>query len=209
MNIYTRTAIVWLLLALLVSACASPSPAKQTEAAVLEKARIVGSEGQLQLENGYTLANIAPEAVALKAYQMGAVGAYALYDTGRNLAIFICQGNGEYYLVSVIDTTHSALLGADRQLAQLGIKPDTIRSAEQLIGALRKVGFEELRPKEFPALMGSIRLAIRWLQTQGSRVVVGAGSMGATLSDVILIPAYILTPEMLYPWPSNFDPEMH
>jgi hypothetical protein len=186
-NIYTRTLMIFLLFALLFSACGEAKPA------LTDIARI-NDDGSVELVGGGTLDRIAPEAIAINAVLTIQRGAFALINEGQHIAVFIAPGgqtaNGtNFYFSAFINTSRVALVDARRQLQMLGIDSAKIQTLQQMVNALKEQGFEELTCATTPTLIATLRLGMGFLR-----------SIGSTISDVLVVPAVMLTPEMMYPW---------
>jgi hypothetical protein len=200
-----KTIMGWICIAIMITSCCTRTPAQQTMTAAGELARI-NADGSIDMENGMSVSMLAPFAVAANAATTAQPYAGAYLNDCQHLAIFITQGSGQYYILTVIDTAHNAILGADRQLVELGIDA-TGQTMEEMIAALRARGFERIPPGAAPTLFATIKLAVRFLSTNGARLVTGVKGLGSTLSDVIIVPAVLLTPEMLSPWFDADAPE--
>jgi len=189
----TRLVMVALLFALLFSGCAPDTRTQATMAAVYEQARIA-TNGTVTLENGTSYGDIIPDVIAVNAVLTAQPGAYALINDAQNLAIFISPAGKnaqgvQYYLYGVINTSRTCLVDAQRALVGLGIDSSKLGTLEELKTVLRSRGFEELTPASAPALIGVLRLGMGFLR-----------SLGGAISDALVVPAIMLTPEQLYPW---------
>lgn len=206
-NIYTKTLMIFCLFALLLSSCTN-SGARATTVALYEQARIA-TNGTLTLENGASYADITPDVLAVNAVLTAQPGAYALINSAQNLAIFIAPAGAnaqgvQYYLYSVINTTRTCLVDAERALVGLGIDSSKLRTLEELKTVLRSRGFEELTPATAPTLIASLRLAMGWLKSRGAQAVAGVRNLDLqNLSQLLVVPAILLTPEQLNPFCGN------
>lgn len=196
-HIYTRTLVYFTLILFLVTSCAQHSPAVQTETAIIERARFTLDGVDFQAD----ASTIAGDLWAVQKVIDGSRGAYMLYDCERQLAVFISEGGkmvggGRYFFYGVIDISHNALVDAGRQLRALGIDVDDITSLDQLKTILQRHGFTQYAASSLPLLASAVRLGMGFLK-----------SLGGTLSEVLVVPAGALTPEMLYPWVDpDFEP---
>jgi hypothetical protein len=194
-NIYTRTAIVFSLFALLLTACGS-SGAKQTQTAIYEQAIFaMDTSRAVRLQNGASYDDITADAIAISAVITAQKGAFMLLNDCQHLAVFIspagANGNGgaAYYLYTFIDTSKTALLSANRILSELGIGDSQLTSIDALTTALRERGFTPVTTAALPTLATTLRLGMGFLR-----------SLGGTISHVILVPALMLSPEQIAPW---------
>ena len=188
----TRYAFYSILLLFVYTSC-DRTPARQTEAATLDLARIA-LDGQVTMSNGRGLDSITPEAIAINAVMTGQRGAFALLNEGRHLAIFIAPGGqapggATWFISATVNTSRVALVDTRRQLQLMGIDSAKIQTLQQMVSALKSNGFTELTCAATPTLIATLKLGIGYLR-----------SIGGTLSDMLVVPSYMLTPEQLQPW---------
>lgn len=201
-KIYTKTLLVWLLMALIFSGCeGKKSPVEQTAIAVRELAR-VNADGSITLEGSTTLADLAPMAVALNETLEARTASAALmyFRDADHIAFFVTTGQRGAMFLTAIDTNCTAIVDASAKLEQFGINLDNVHSLTQLERLLKDNKFEELTTEQIPTVIATLRLAIAWMKSQGGRVVAGIGGAGATISDILAVPAWSLSPENLYPF---------
>lgn len=188
-----RIVMLILLFALLLSGCTPEGQTQKTMEAVYAQARIA-VDGTVSLENGANYGDITAAAVAVNAVLTSQASAYALYNDAQHLAVFLSPAGTnaqgvQYYLYGVINTSRTCIVDAQRVLAGLGIDSSKLRTLDELKDALRAHGFSELNPVAVPTLIATLRLATGFLRT-----------MGGTLSDVLVVPAIMLSPEQMLPF---------
>lgn len=198
MRTYTRFVMIFLMFALIVSACATGQPDTQATVSAVYDAGMVAAKvkpsGQVYLLNGATIGDITPAMLAVSAVTTGQQGAFMLLNRGSQIAVFISPagnvaGKAQAYLFAFVDVSKTALLSANRMLYEFGIDTQDIHSLEDLTVRLRNRGFEQLAPASVPTLYASLRLGVAFLK-----------SLGGTITDLILVPAVLLTPDQLYPF---------
>jgi len=182
-----RHLMYFILLALLITSCAQPN----TEATRAKAAAVT-------LLGANTLQTATPELYAISKVVSSSPGAFMLFDDCARIAVFISPGgqtaNGTiYYFAAFVDTVHTALIDANNTLIDFGIDPQKITTLEEMRTALRSRGFEELAPTTLPTLYGALKLGLGFIR-----------SLGGTITDIMIMPTYMLTPDMLFPW---VDPE--
>jgi hypothetical protein len=190
-----------LIIAVWITSCGE-SGANATLESVRAQARaaVDGQMAAVTLVGAETLQEDAPALWAISKAIANQPGALMLYNDCQHLAIFISQGgktaSGQiYYFMGVVDTNTTAIVDATRQLISLGIDPK-LNNLEDMTNMLRARGFVELTATTTPLLLSTLRLAIGFLK-----------SMGGTISEVLVVPTYMLTPDQLYPWvPSDWTP---
>lgn len=195
-DFYTKTFVIFLLFALLLSGCAAPDTRTQaTMDAVKERAReaVEGKIAAMGLVGSNSLQNVAPDLWAINKAVTSQPGAYMLLNDVQQLAVFIAPGGKTaagltYYFTGFIDVSKTAIVDANRQLASLGIDPQT-KTLEEMLAALRSRGFTELTPVVAPTLVATLRLGLAFMK-----------QLGTTISDVLIVPTFMFTPETLYPW---------
>ena len=192
----SRYILYTIIVALLLTACA-PTTAQRTQTAVIERARFT-LEG-IRTSDGVAMSAIAGDLYAIAKVTEGANGAYLFYEAEQQIAVCLTEGGkmiggGRYWFAGIIDVNHTALLDAGRAFRAMGIDIDDVNSLAELKTALQLRGFEQFAPASVPLLAGAVRLGIGFLRT-----------LGGTMSDILTIPAYMLTPEMLNPFCINGD----
>jgi hypothetical protein len=118
------------------------------------------------------------------------------------VAVFVAQGgaasNGSpYTFIGFVNVTHNYIIDPAKAMSGLGIDFSQIKSLTELKAVLRNNGFDELTEKTAPTLLATIRLAMGYLKTLGVGI---STTLGATISDVLVVPAGLLTPEYYNPW---------
>jgi hypothetical protein len=201
-NIYPRTIFIFLFLFTLLTSCKvknSDVTKVRDQAATLA----ADQKAALDLVGDRTLQEAAPALWAIdQASVVMAPGAFMLLNQNREIAIFIAQGglapNGSpYTFVGVIDTAHNCIVDATRQFSLLNVDLSNVKTIDELKAVLKNRDFVELTEKTAPTILATIRLALGFLKTVGVGI---ATTMGTTISDVLVVPAGVLTPEFYYPW---------
>jgi hypothetical protein len=151
-------------------------------------------DGQLAaaaLVGAQTVQQAQPELYAIAQWVGKVPGAFMFVNDCQQLAVFIAPAGKTaagvtYYMAGWIDTAHVALVDGTRQMVDLGIDPRKVHTLEDITNALRSRGFVEMTAAAAPTLYAALKLAIGFIR-----------SMGSTISDVIVAPAFTLaTP----PW---------
>jgi hypothetical protein len=201
-NPFIRTILIFLLFALLLTSCKPvKNPDYQT---VRSQAATLAADQQaaMDLVGDKTLQEAAPALWAIEQASMLAPGAFMVVNRVKDVAIFVAQGglapNGSpYTFIGFIDTAHNCIVDATRQSALLKIDFTQIKTLTELKDLLRSKGFVELTEETAPSLLMVIRLALGYLKSVGAGISQG---VGATISDVLVVPAIMLTPEYYFPW---------
>src|SRR3972149_6055579 len=137
-NIYTKTLMIYLLLALLISACVKVPDKKK--AATMES---VTSKAQEALDE--LTRSSAPEAYATELWAINAVvavqpGAFAYLNELKGIAFFMAPAGQTaegvtYYLSAWINTTHVYIMDSSRAMVDLGINPAKISTLDDITEA--------------------------------------------------------------------------
>jgi len=202
-NIFTKTLIITLLFALLLSACGKVPDKKS--AATMESVISTAQEALDELTR-----KAAPEAYATELWAINAVvavqpGAFAYLNELKGIAVFMAPAGQTaegvtYYLSAWINTTHVYIMDGSRAMVDLGINPAKIVTLDDITEALRARGFTQLTEVSAPTLIATLRLAMGLLKSKGAQVIAGVAAVGGYISDFIVIATYGMTPELLYPW---------
>jgi len=197
-NAYPRTLFIFLALFTLLTACKVKNPdyapVATTIAGQMEAAQLIGSKD---------LQSAAPALWAINtAATVITPGTFMVINKAKDVAIFVAQGgtamNGSpYTFIGFVNVTHNYLVDPARAMGELGIDFSQIKSLTELKAILRNNGFDELTEKTAPTLLATIRLAMGYLKTLGVGI---STTLGSTISDVLVVPAGILTPEFFNPW---------
>jgi len=169
-------------------------PIATTVAGQAEAVRLVG-ENDLQ--------SVAPALWAISTASTTITpGTFMVINKVKDVAVFVAQGgtatNGSpYTFIGFVNVINNTIMDPTRAMAQLGINFSEMKTLAELKAALRNNGFIELTEKTAPSLLAVIRLAMGCLKTVGVGI---STTLGATISDVLVVPAGILTPEYFYPW---------
>jgi hypothetical protein len=189
----TRLVMVALLFALLFSGCAPNKRTQATMAAVKDTAReaVEGKIAAMGLIGSNSLQAVAPDLYAINRV-ISSGGGIAFFNDAQKIAVFMSPAGktttGEmYYLMGVVDTAKVAIVDAQRQLGLMGM--GEVKTLSELKAGLRANGFTELVATSCPTVIATLRLAMGFLR-----------SMGTSISHVLVVPAIMLTPEMLSPW---------
>lgn len=187
-----RIIITTIILALVITSCNAPG-AQATTTALYDTARIA-VDGRITMQPGQSFDSLAVDAVAINAVLTAQRGAFALVNDAQHLAVFLTPAgkngnNATYYLYAVVNTSRTCLVNANWVLDELGIDRQKLQTLDDLTRALRARGFTELTPAVAPTLLATLRLGIGFLR-----------SLGTSISDIIVVPALMLTPEQLSPY---------
>ena len=184
--IQTRIIIIAIIYCLLMSSCGQYN-AQATRDAVMS----VGEEAATRLVGGMTPEEAAIPLVAINAVRTGVEGAYMVLNDVQHVAIFVAKGaaapgGGNYTFLAAVNTNNSSLMNANQVLSGLGIDFGRVRTFEELKQVLSYRGFKELAPTSVPVLYQTIRLGLAYLSTVGN-----------ALTEVIIVPVYMLTNPLL------------
>lgn len=193
-DFYTKTFVIFLLFALLVSACAAPNrKTQETMQAVKDNAReaVEGKIAAMGLVGSNSLQAVAPDLYAINRV-ISSGGGIAFFNDAQKIAVFMSPAGqtatGEiYYLMGVVDTAKVAIVDAQRQLGLMGM--GEVKTLSELKAGLRANGFTELVATSCPTVIATLRLAMGFLR-----------GIGTSISHVLIVPVIIFTPDMLYPW---------
>lgn len=200
-NVYSRTLFIYLILFTLLSGCRQKNPDYER---VRSLAATLTAERQaaINLVGDHTLEEIATELWAIDKASMLAAGTFMMFNGSRDIAIFVAQGgaaaNGTPYVyIGTINMVNNAIVDANQVFKNLNIDMNQVRTLEQLKAVLKNNGFSELTATAVPTLLATIRLGLRYMKT----AAVAAVDVGSkTITDILVIPVFMLTPEMMYPW---------
>jgi hypothetical protein len=193
----TRFVICFVILALMLSSC-NASGADATRAAVYSQAKsaMECELAAVTLVGAQTLQQAAPNLWAISKAVTNQPGAWMYLNDCQKIAVFIAEGGktasgASFYFSGFVNVERAAIIDANSTLISLGIDPAKITTLEDMTTALRARGFVELTAVGAPMLVSSLRLALGFLK-----------SIGGTLTDIMIVPTYVLTPDQLYPWVS-------
>jgi hypothetical protein len=121
-------------------------------------------------------------------------GAWAMLDQANHIAWFFAPAGktasgSSYFIGAAVDTARLVLVNGSAVLGEYGIDPRAMSTREEIERLLVARGFVRLTPAVAPTLVSSLRLACSFLK-----------NLGTTISDVLVIPAYMLTPEIYSPY---------
>lgn len=186
---YTRLLFYFVILSLMISSC-TETGVQQTRSSILGKAEAATLLGDMSMEEA------APALYAISAVVSGASKdvAYMVFNETQQIAVFVSRGGpaptgGNYTYIATVDTAHGGLLNTLTAFQRMGLRLGDIKTFGELKAALRMRGFTELTVTALPLLAQTIRLGIGFLK-----------SVGGTMSHILVVPAGVLTPEMMYPW---------
>lgn len=192
----TRLTVYFLMFAVIVTSCGDQPNTRATLESVRSQAQqaIDARMAAIILVGGQTLQDTAPQLWALEKAINSCPGAFAYFNDLHHMAVFISPGGkaasgSMYFFAAWIDTSSVALVDATRQMVDYGIDPKKINNLEDMINALRSRGFVELTATRAPMLIATLRLAVGFIK-----------SLGGTISDVLVLPVGVFTPEMMQPW---------
>ena len=189
-----RILLYFCLLSILITSCSTPDRGAQATTTALYDTARIALDGRITKQPGQSYDSLTPEAIAISAVLTAQRGAFALVNDAEHLAVFLTpagkNGTGAtYYLYAIVNTSRTCLVNANWVLDELGIDRLNMRTLDDLTRELRYRGFVELTPAVAPTLLATLRLGIGFLR-----------SLGTSISDIIVIPALMLTPEQLSPW---------
>lgn len=214
-QIYIRILLIFLIYALMLTACRAPDKNAQATIAAVSSAAQDAIAGAL--EAGVVMSNLPPIADgqvyasqvgaslwAIDKAISGAPNAKIYLQAAQNIALFVSPGatdasGASYWFWGFIDVKTRSLIGVGDQL-RLGANIVNCKTMKDFMTAVEDAGFKRVDPKTVPTLVGFLRIAIQYMKQGGQAAVSGIQSAGSTLVQILVVPAGMLEPGQIYPW---------
>jgi hypothetical protein len=203
-NIYTKTLMIFLLFALLVTACAQAD--RRAIQAGQEAADGYAAAVQLvsalpMLADGWISgAQAGTSAWAISQAADGVPGTFVMLNKGRDIAVFIAPAAKDasgnvYWFYGAVDTTTKSIVDLCARLQICG-GLTTAKTMADIDQMLQSNGFVRIDAKEIPMTVAALRLAMKYMKLGGAAVTkIGAG----TISDFLVIPVFMFGVNPVFP----------
>jgi hypothetical protein len=183
----------WICIAILATGCTPDRGPQQTAVAALAQVG-EGERVAVALVGAQSIEAVSGALWAVDRAVFSQPGAWAMLDQANHIAWFFAPAGktasgATYYIGAAVDTARLVLVNGSTVLGEYGIDPRAMSTREEIERLLVARGFVRLTPAVDPTLVSSLRLAMSFIK-----------NLGTTLSDVLVIPAYMLTPDVYLPY---------
>lgn len=211
-HIYTRTVLIVLIYALILTACKVPDENAQATLSAVGDAAQEAIDAQLAA--GIVLSNLPPLADGqVMASQVGSSlwaidraihsmpDARIYIQAGKDIALFVSPGakdasGASYWFFGFVDVSKRSLIAVSDQL-RLGGNFVNCKTMSDFMKAVENAGFKRVDPKTVPTLVAFLKLAIQYMKQSSAAMINTVRSMPPA---ILIVPAGLLSPTEMYPW---------
>jgi hypothetical protein len=184
----------WICIAILATGCTPDRGPQQTAVAALAQVG-EGERVAVALVGAQSIEAVSGALYAVDKAVFSQPGAWAMIDQANHIAWFFAPAGktasgSPYFIGAAVDTARLVLVNGNSILVDYyGIDPRAMTNREEIERLLVARGFVRLTPAVAPTLVSSLRLACSFLK-----------NLGTSISDVMVIPIYMLTPDVYLPY---------